>query len=209
MKELKRPREQEAPTDPVLDPPRKRPPKVTPIGLGAAATNRLSLPTLPLVAARVPSAHNNASSTASQGAMLPPSRVGQIPQSSAPPPTEPVGAKVDEQTANPTFDPTAKQKDVGSAAPVRSINSGQPAQDTPREGGNRDRGASRGSREPQRGAGRGRNIERGTANQRAQDKAHNDAILAQAADGVIGCAETSHEVSSTCLCNLPKLQEAQ
>ena len=209
MKELKRPRE-EAPAEPLSEPPRKRPPKVTPIGLGAAATNKLSIPTLPLVPAKALSAHKNTSGSTSKGAMLPPSRVGQNPpKNPVASITEPAVARADEQIDHSTPDTTAQLRDAGLTAPAPSSDLDQPARDTPREGGFRGRGDSRGGRASQRGAGRGRNTERGTANQRAQDKAHNDAILAQAADGGAGTVESTHEVRNTFISNLQKCQEAK
>ena len=169
---------------------------MTPIGLGAVATNKLAIPTLPLVPAKFQPPHHYMSSASNQGPMLPPSKIGPAPDAAATSSVpQPSSARADEDQAD---EDQAKTVDIGGQkhedgkTPAEAAS--HIARNVSRESVDRGRGNSRGRGSLARGGAKGRNSERGTANQRALDKAHNDAILAGAADGIAGASELGDEV---------------
>ena len=128
--------------------------------------------------------------------MLPPSKVQAGPQPTASPSPGAVVAKAEQDTTKSSS--VARQKDAGNEPPATPAASpSQPAESRAKKIARSNRGGASSGRASQRGAATGRNSERGTANQRALDRAHNDAILAGAADGSAGSVEGRIEVRIT------------
>ena len=122
--------------------------------------------------------------------LLPPSKVtGSMPakQTTAQPPSsalvppEPNSATCTSGELQPHHDVDARREDGEGLSETQRISEQTEEGSSQRAAGNLS--AARVSRAQGRGIGRLRNHEKGTATQRARDKAHNDAVLAQASGG--------------------------
>lgn len=187
---IKRPRGEEKPEEVLPDePPKKKISRVTPVGLGPAAMNKLSIPTLPLLVAKSKTVADPQPDPDGLS-ILPPSKVTSAPATQSRPPSSPATGTEQQQQQNLN---SAAKSAVGVKAPdlpapsnqmlgndgIIDITSKPPAK--MHEAGGRAKGRAG---VPGRGVAKQKATERGTATQRAMDKAHNDAVLSQAGDAV-------------------------
>lgn len=178
--------EKEQSAKPPPEPQRKRTPKVTPIGIGGAVTNKLALPTLALSSKSYPDSKYVRSGP---GNLLPPSKVTGV--------TAAANAKAESAAENAASastqpakntDPPLVEADLksqtslgdGDTSVAVAKGKDQPQQQDFTERREQDQLVAK-ERMPQTGRKKlSKDPERGTANQRAQDRAHNEAVLASA-----------------------------